>query len=387
MIIILEMGINKGERLFTPGPVEIPQRIREVLSRQIIHHRTPEFTESFMETRDLFKKLVDSPSDNFVFFSSSGTGAMESAILNFFKEGDEVIAIVGGKFGERWRDLAKTWGLKVIELEVEWGRSVDPEKVEKLINQNPGVKGVLVQMSESSTGAYHDVYAIAEITSQRDILLVVDAITALGVYNLKPQSAGIDVLVGGSQKAFMIPPGLSMVWFSDKAYSMGSFRGYYFNIKEELKKQKEGQTAFTPAIQLILALRESLRMLLEEGMERVEERYRTISKAMARSLSEGGIRIFPENPSISLTACLPPEGIPADEIRKRLLSMGIRVAGGQGPLKGKIFRISHMGVDPLDLSLLLSALEVALGDLGVNIQKGQMAGLFMEEVRSKPGIA
>jgi len=380
-------GFNR-ERLFTPGPVEIPERIREVLGRQIIHHRTPEFTEAFMETRGLFKKLIGSESENFVFFASSGTGAMEASVLNFFREGDKVLVVVGGKFGERWRDIAKTWGLEVVVEEVEWGKSVDPERIEDALKREPEIRGVLIQMSESSTGAYHDVFAVAEITRRRDVILVVDAITALGVYNIKAESSGIDVLVGGSQKAFMLPPGLSMLWFSERAMERSNFRGYYFNVGEELKKQREGQTAFTPAIQLILALRESLRMLLEEGMERVESRYRAVSEALSGALSLGGIRIFPENPSISLTACLPPEGISADDIRKGLLSFGIRVAGGQGPLKGKIFRISHMGVMPLEISLLLSSLEILLAKKGDHLQRGTLAGEYLrilnERLQSKP---
>ncbi|AAC07480.1 pyridoxal-phosphate-dependent aminotransferase family protein [Aquifex aeolicus] len=201
----------KGERVFTPGPVEIPDRIREVLGRQIIHHRTKEFTEAFLETRELFKRLVDCTSENFVFFASSGTGAMEASVQNFFNPGEKVLAVVGGKFGERWAELGRTWGLEVVELQVEWGKSVDPDQVEDILNKNPEIKGVLVQMSESSTGAYHDVKTLAKITKDRDTLLVVDAITALGVYNMKPHEWGLDVVVGGSQKAFMLPPGLSML--------------------------------------------------------------------------------------------------------------------------------------------------------------------------------
>lgn len=370
----------KGERIFTPGPVEIPDRIREVLGRQIIHHRTAEFTEAFLETRELFKQLVDCKEDNFVFFASSGTGAMEASILNFFEEGDKVIAIVGGKFGERWAELGKRWKLRVTELEVEWGKSVDPGAVEKLLKENPDTKGVLVQASESSTGAYHDVKALAQITKDTDAILVVDAITALGVYNMKPHEWGLDVVVGGSQKAFMLPPGLSMLWFSEKAKKRLTERAYYFNIREELKKQVEGQTAWTPAITLTLALRESLSMLLEEGMENVEKRYRNISEGMRKAMEAIGLEVFPENPSISLTAILPPEGLPADNIRKGMLRLGVRVAGGQGKLKGKIFRISHMGMDFLDMTVALSALELALVKLGYKIDIGKGIGEYIKRV-------
>lgn len=372
----------KGERVFTPGPVEIPDRIREVLGRQIIHHRTKEFTEAFLETRELFKRLVDCPSENFVFFASSGTGAMEAAVLNFFSEGDKVIAVVGGKFGERWSELGKTYGLNVIDLNVEWGKSVNPEDVERLLKEHPDCKGVLVQMSESSTGAYHDVKALAKITKERDTLLVVDAITALGVYNMKPHEWGIDVVVGGSQKAFMLPPGLSMLWFSEKAQEKLKPRSYYFNVKKEVEKQKEGQTAFTPAISLILALREALEMLLEVGMDEVERKYTKMSQGVREALKEVGCEIFPENPVISLTAALPPEGVNADELRKALLSMGIRLAGGQGKVKGKIFRISHMGMDYLDMVQALSAIELALNQLGKKVKYGSAVGKYLEIISS-----
>ena len=375
----------KGERIFTPGPVEIPDRVREVLGRQIIHHRTPEFREAFLETRELFKRLLDCEEENFVFFASSGTGAMEASVLNFFGEGEKVVAVVGGKFGERWAEIGRRYGLNVLELEVEWGRSVDPETVERLLKDNPDCRGVLVQASESSTGAYHDVRALARITRDRDVLLVVDAITALGVYNIKPHEWGLDVVVGGSQKAFMLPPGLSMLWFSDKAKERLRERSYYFNVKEELKKQKEGQTAFTPAISLILALREALRMLLEEGMDSVERRYRLISEGVRRAVEALGLRVFPENPSISLTAVLPPEDLDAEALRRRMLELGVRVAGGQGRLKGRIFRVSHMGMDVLDMPVVLSALELALRSAGHRFELGRGVGEYLEAVSAGDG--
>jgi aspartate aminotransferase-like enzyme len=375
------MGIFKGERIFTPGPVEVPERIREVLARQVIHHRTPEFREAFLETRDLFKRLVGSPSENFVFFTSSGTGAMEAAVLNFFKEGDKVVAVVGGKFGQRWSELARRWGLRVVDLNLEWGESVDPNRLEDLLRAHPDCRGVLLQMSESSTGAYHDVRAVARVTRDREVLLVVDAITALGVYNVDPEGWGLDVVVGGSQKAFMLPPGLSMLWFSERAKERLTGRSYYFNIPEELKKQVEGQTAWTPAISLVLGLRESLRILLGIGMSRVEEIYRTMAEGVREAAKVIGFSVFPREPTISLTALRPPEGLEADEVRRRLLGMGVRVAGGQGKLKGRILRISHMGHDPLDMVTVLSALEVAVSGLGLKVDLGSGVGVYMSKVR------
>ena len=365
------------ERLFTPGPVKLPERVRNVLSRQIIHHRTQEFTEEFLEVRNLFKRLVHSPSENFVFFASSGTGAMESAVLNFFKEGDRVVVISGGKFGERWVQLGRHWKLDVIEYKVDWGKSFDPNMLEDIIKKNDKVKGILYQISESSTGAYNDPKLIKEVVGDREIITVADAITALGVYDIDPIKEGIDVLVGGSQKALMLPPGLSMLWFSDRAEKNLTDRAFYFSIKKELPKQKEGQTAFTPAIMLILALKESLSMLLEKGMDRVESEYRKISYALTEAFKSCNLSIFPENPAISMTVIYHDK---ADIIRKKLLQKGIRVAGGQDRLKGKIFRISHMGVDLFDIGGLIFVLDSILAEEGIIKERGKLIKTFSERI-------
>ncbi len=356
----------RKERLFTPGPVQIPERVLKVLGEPIIHHRTPEFKEIFVYTRELFKRMVDSPSENFVYFASSGTGAMEAAVVNFFRPGDKVVVINAGKFGQRWGEIARTYGLEVVELSYEWGKSVDIDQLEETLNKNPDTKGVLFQISETSTGAYHDYKAIGRLCKERDCLAVADAITALGVYNIKPEEEGIDILIGGSQKALMLPPGLSVLWFSEKAQKQlnKELPKYYFDVAKEVKKQKEGTTAYTPAVSLILGLRESLEMLLEEGMQKVEERHRLMSLATRRAVEALGLKIFPENPAISVTAIYSPQ---AEAIRKEMLKLGIRTAGGQDHLKGKLFRISHMGyLDMLDHLSAIGALEMALSKLENN---------------------
>ena len=358
----------RQERIFTPGPVEIPERVREVLGRQIIHHRTEEFRRAFFEVRELFKKLLDNPSDNFVFFASSGTGAMEATILNFFKEGDKVLVINGGKFGERWLKLSNHWGLVPLEYKVEWGRSADPEEVRRLLKENPDCKAVLFQISETSTGAYHPAKEIGEVCKEFDVLSVADAITALGVYNIRPSYWNLDVIVGGSQKGFLLPPGLSVLWFSERAEKSLVDRAFYFSIKRELPKQKEGQTAWTPAISLILAMRESLELLLEEGMERVEKRHRAILEGTLKAIEVLNLQRFAQNPALSVSAI---KSERSEDIRKELLKLGVRVAGGQDELKGKIFRISHMGVDPKDGLMVVGLLEVVLKRLGFDISVGE----------------
>ena len=367
----------RKERLFTPGPVQIPDRVLKVLGEQIIHHRTPEFKEIFLYTRELFKRIVDSVSENFVYFASSGTGAMEAAVINFFQPGEKVVVINAGKFGERWGQIARTYGLEVVELKYEWGKSVDIDQLEDTLNKNPDAKGVLFQISETSTGAYHDYKAIGRICKDRDTLVVADAITALGVYNIKPEEEGIDILIGGSQKALMLPPGLSVLWFSERAAKrLGGVHKYYFDVAKEVKKQKDGTTAYTPAVSLIIGLRESLEMLLEEGMENVEKRHRLMSEATRKAVESLGFKVLPENPAISVTAVLSDE---AEALRKAMLKRGIRTAGGQDHLKGKLFRISHMGyLDTLDHLSAIGALELAMAEvygktdhLGVGIKTFQ----------------
>jgi aspartate aminotransferase-like enzyme len=371
----------RKERLFTPGPVQIPERVLKVLGESIIHHRTPEFKEIFLYTRELFKRLVDSPSENFVYFASSGTGAMEAAVVNFFSPGEKVVVINAGKFGERWVQIANTYGLKVVELKYRWGKSFDPQQLEETLNENPDAKGVLFQISETSTGAYHDYKTVGEICKDRDCLVVADAITALGVYNIKPDESGVDILIGGSQKALMLPPGLSTLWFSERAAQRlnKTIPKYYFDVAKEVKKQREGSTAYTPAVSLIIGLKESLEMLLEEGMEDVERRHRLMSEATRAAVEALGLKVFPENPAISVTAVYTEE---AEKIRKKLLQLGVRTAGGQDHLKGKLFRVSHMGyLDMLDHLGAIGALEMALAELtGDKKLLGKGVKAFQERV-------
>ncbi|ADC89512.1 aminotransferase class V [Thermocrinis albus DSM 14484] len=363
------------ERLFTPGPVELPDRVRTVLQQQIIHHRTEEFQQAFREVRDLFKRLLESPSDNFVFFASSGTGAMEASVLNFFSEGDKVLVVNGGKFGERWLLLAQHWGLSPIEYKVSWGEAADPEYVKDLLERHPDCRGVLIQISETSTGVYHPVKEIGQLCKERDVLLVADGITALGVYRINPDEWNIDVLVGGSQKALMLPPGLSMLWFSERAAERLRNRAFYFDIKRELSQQQKGQTAWTPAISLILALRESLSILLEEGMERVERRHAAVAEGTRRAAQVMGLELFAKRPAISVTALYHEK---AEEIRKSLLRYGVRTAGGQDHWKGKLIRISHMGVDPKDGLMLVGLLEVVLYKMGYSVRLGEATKVYSE---------
>ena len=332
--------------LFTPGPAEVPPRVLRALSEPIIHHRSPDFREIFYDVREKFKKLFFTKQD-VVVLASSGTGAMECAVANFFSKGDKVVVVNAGKFGERWGQICRAYGLEVHEIAVEWGNAVDPDDVRAALKKNEKVKGVFIQGCETSTGVEHPIKEIAKIVREEredDTLFVVDGITAVGVFEVRMDDWGIDVLLTGSQKALMVPPGLAMISASERALKFmekSDLPKYYFDFKKELESQKDGETAYTPSIALIRALRESLSMIVdEEGLENVFERHKRLASIL-RAMVEGmGLKIFARRPAPGLTT-IEVEG--AEELRKRMRELGAWVAGGQSKLKGKIIRIAHMG--------------------------------------------
>ena len=363
------------ERLFTPGPVPLPPQVIKALGQQIIHHRTPEFTQIFNDVRQKLQKLLKTERD-VIMFASSGTGAMEASVLNFFKKKDKVLVINAGKFGQRWKELGTTFELNVIDYQIEWGKTYSKEKIEEIVKENPDIKGIFVQQSETSTTTYHDVKFLGEISKKLDdCLLVVDGITSVGVYEVYPEEIGIDVLVTGSQKALMLPPGLAVLYFSEKAekrLATSDIPKYYFDVAKEAKKQKNGQTAYTPAINLIIALNESLNLILDEGLPQLAKRHEIMAEATREAVKELGLKLLSESPANSATGVYAPEGINADDLRKQLLKIGFRVAGGQDHLKGKIFRIAHMGYfDFNDVIQVIAGLELALVKVGYPVELGK----------------
>ena len=363
------------ERLFTPGPVPLPPQVIKALGQQIIHHRTPEFTKIFKEVRAKLQQLLKTDRD-VIIFTSSGTGSMEASILNFFSKGDKVLVINAGKFGQRWYELAKTFGLEPINYQIEWGKTYNKERIQEIIKDNKDLKGILVQHSETSTTTLHDVKYLGDIAKNlEDCLLVVDGITSVGVYEVYPEELGIDVLITGSQKALMLPPGLSVLYYSEKAekrLDKSDIPKYYFDVKKEAKKQAQGQTAYTTAINLIIALNESLSLILDEGLKNLSKRHEIMAKATREAVKSLGLKLLSENPSNSATGVYAPDGINADDLRKVLLKIGFRVAGGQDHLKGKIFRIAHMGYfDFMDVIQVIGGLELALNKIGYKVELGK----------------
>ncbi|WP_447974351.1 pyridoxal-phosphate-dependent aminotransferase family protein [Nitrospira sp. Kam-Ns4a] len=362
--------------LLAPGPTAVPPEVLLAMAQPMIHHRAPEFAQLFGEVREDLKWLFQTRNDVLI-LAASGTGAMEGAVSNFLSPGDKALVVNGGKFGERWGKLCKTFGAQVIELKVEWGYAVDPQQVADALKKDPGIKAVYVQASETSTGVAHDVRALAEVVRPlEDTILVVDAITALGVFDIQTDAWGLDVVITGSQKALMLPPGLAFVSVSEKAWRLAEKAknaAFYFNFKKERESQIKNQTAYTPAVSMILGLREVLRMLKAEGLAQVFGRQARLAQAMREGAKAAGLALFPKQaPSNALTAISAPEGVDGQAIYKNLrVQYGITAAGGQDHLKGKIFRISHMGyADTFDIITALAAIEMVLKGLGYPVTLG-----------------
>jgi aspartate aminotransferase-like enzyme len=356
-------------RLLAPGPTPVPDRVLKEMSRTIIHHRTDQFEGIFSECKKGLSWLLDSKTAPLV-LTSSGTGAFEASLQNFFAKGDVVLCITGGKFGDNWLKMSKGFGLNAIEIPVPWGEAVILDQVAEALDKYPQCKGVILVASETSTGVRHPYEEIADLVNHRsDCLFVVDAVTALGVWDIAPEREHIDILVAGSQKGLMLPPGLGLVWASDKAWfsqPRSNLPRFYFDLAKERKAQAQNQTGYTPAVSLIMGLREALAMMMEEGREPIFARHRRLASATRAAIEALGLRIFAKRPSEAITSVHTPVCLPADAIYQGLMNMAnFTIAGGQEQLAGKIFRIGHMGyVDEIDLIGVFGALEIVLRKLG-----------------------
>ena len=366
--------------LFSPGPTPVPPNVLREMSRPIIHHRTPEFEEILCQAIDDLKYVFQTQND-IVIFASSGTGGMEAAVSNFLSRGDRAVAVRGGKFGERWSEICESYGVDVENIDVEWGKAVDPQIIADILKNDNRIKAVFTPACETSTGVAYDIKTIAEtVKNYPDTLMVVDAITALGVYDIPTDKWGLDVVVTGSQKALMLPPGLAMVSVSKKAwefYEKSDLPKFYFDLKKERDSLKKKQSPYTPAVSMIMGLKEALSDIRKEGLEKVFERHERLARATRVAMEAIGLELFAkEHPSNSVTAVKVPEGVDGLSITKILSKdYGITIAGGQSQAKGKIFRISHMGyVDAFDILMVISAVEVVLKRLGYDVPLGKGVG-------------
>jgi aspartate aminotransferase-like enzyme len=363
--------------LFSPGPTMLPAEVLLKMAEPIMHHREPEFEKIFSEIREGLKYLFQTKNEVLI-FTSSGTGAMEGAVSNLLSRGDKALVVRGGKFGERWGEICKAYGIESIPIDVEWGRAVDPGEVQKALKSDPAIRAVYTQASETSTGVKHPIWEIAEIVKgYENTAIVVDAITGIGVFDLPMDQWGLDVLVSGSQKALMLPPGLSFVALSEKAWKFvekSNLPKFYFDFKRELKSAQKNQNAFTPAISLFVGLRESLRLIQKEGLEAVFRRHEKLAEATRAAVKALGLKLYaPDSPSNALTAVKVPEEISGGKLKNLFFErFGITVAGGQDQAKGKIIRIAHLGYyERLDMVMVISALEMLLKEMGYAFELGK----------------
>ena len=385
----------RKQRLFTPGPTPLHPAVLEAMARPIPHHRTDEFRAVFKECIVGLKSFLKTEDDVLV-LACSGTGGMEAALVNVLTPGDRMLALVAGNFGERWANLGKAYGMEVQVLKAGWGEAVAPDEVARALDADPSIKGVFVQLNESSTGAKHDIAAIAKITrGRKDTLLVVDAISGAGAMPLETAAWGVDVVVVGSQKSLALPPGLAFVSVSARAWerieSAKSPR-FYFDLRRERKNQVTGESAFTPAISNMIALRAALEFVKGQGgVDSLVKNAATLAACTRAAAGAVGMGLVaPKAYGDALTALYPPKGIDSGAIVKALkMDFASTVAGGQGDLKGKILRVAHLGYyDATDIFGLLATLEVVLHRLGHRFDLGQgMAAAEREYVqRATPRV-
>lgn len=362
-------------RLMTPGPTQVPEPARLAMAREVMHHRTPEFRAILADVLDGLRYVLQTRND-VVLLTASGTGAMEAAVVNLVPRGGKAIVLEAGVFARRWAQIARTFGIEVVLHEVAWGRAVEAADVARLLAEHPDTVAVFATLMESSTGVGHDVEAIGRAVRASQAVLVVDAISGAGAMACRGDDWSLDVLVGGSQKALMLPPGLSFLSISEKAWQQIDRvepQAFYFNLKFHRESLRTGpQTPWTPAVTLVVGLAENLKQIRAAGIESVWAECERLARATRAGVQAIGLELFAQRPAAGLTAVKVPPGIDAASLLSRLESrFGIKLAGGQDKLRGKIFRIGHFGaLDALDVLGTLAALELTLCDLGYRVELG-----------------
>jgi aspartate aminotransferase-like enzyme len=376
------MYIRK-QRLLTPGPTPLYPPALHAMMASDVHHRTEDFRKSYRSCLADLKEVMGTAND-VLMFCASGTGAMDATVSNLFSRGDKVIVCVAGKFGERWAEIAKAYGLDANVITVPYGQVVSPAQVRAALAAEPATKGVFLQASETSTGAAHDVRAIAEAVRNTGAVLVVDAITGLGTMPLDIDGWGLDVVIGGSQKAFMVPPGLAFLSISPKAWKFAETANlphFYFNFKKEKKSGDAGESSWTPSTALILALAEALKYVKQIGMARLVENAEMLASATRAAVAALGLELFSAAaPGSSVTAVKAPAGLDSGVIVKEFRNrFGAVIANGQGSMKGQIFRIAHLGYfDFADLFAVVAGLEIILNANGHRVKYGSGVAAVQE---------
>jgi aspartate aminotransferase-like enzyme len=363
--------MSEKRYLFTPGPTPVPPVVLAATAQPIVHHRGADFRALYERCLARLKEVFRTESD-VLLFTASGTGGMESAVANLIDPGDRVLAVSSGYFGERWSAIARAYGADVDELRYEWGET---PRVEDVAERGRGAKAVLLTHSETSTGVVADVQALTAAAHDAGALAVVDAVSSLGAVPLETDAWGIDVVISGSQKALMTPPGLALVSTSEAAWARrGSSPRFFFDWERTRDAQRKLDAAFTPAVSLVAGLDVALGLLLQTGLEGAFDRHARLGRACREGVKAMGLELFSpdEDRSAVVTAVQVPDGIDSDELVSLLRERhGITLAPGQGPLKGKVFRIGHIGwFDVFDITTALGGVELALAELGADIERG-----------------
>ncbi|MDI6839565.1 MAG: alanine--glyoxylate aminotransferase family protein [bacterium] len=377
----------RKEYLLTPGPTPVPDAVRQAESQPIIHHRTKEHMEIFGRVSENLKPIFKTKNPVLT-FAASGTGAMEGAVANTLSAGDKALAIRGGKFGERWFDICKAYGVNAIPIDVEWGDIAKPDVIKSHLDKDPNIKAVFATLCETSTATLYPIKEYGEIIkSKPNTIFVVDAISGLGACDIQVDNWGVDVCVAGSQKALMLPPGLAFASVSDKAWGFiekSTLPKFYFNFTKARKSLEKADTPYTPAVSLIVALDKSLELINKEGIDGLLQRHALLAEATRAGVTALGLKLISKYSANAVTGVYAPDGVDGAELKSLLWKRyGVNVAGGQNHLKGKIIRIAHLGyMGPFDIITAISAIEMSLNDLNypVEIGKGVKAA---EEVLRK----
>lgn len=364
----------KKQRLLTPGPTPLLPAALHAMMGSDIHHRTEDFRTLYKQVLADLKHVLGVANDVLVVVAS-GSGALEAATQNFFSPGDEVLVCSAGKFGERWEEIMKAWGVKAAVLKASYGDAVQPEAVKQALAHNPRIKGVFVQASETSTGTQHDVKAMGLAVRETGALFVVDAITGIGTMPLDIEGWGLDIVIGGSQKAFMIPPGLAFLTISPKAWAAAdtaTLPRFYFDLKKEKKNAVNGESAWTPNTALLLAFAEALKYIKSIGMDKLVENAQLLARATREAMQPLGLQLFSSAPGSSVTAVRPPAGMDSGVIVKEFRNrFNAIITNGQGSMKGQIFRLAHLGYfDFHDLFAIVAELEIILAANGHSVRFG-----------------
>ncbi|MGM0441314.1 MAG: pyridoxal-phosphate-dependent aminotransferase family protein [Elusimicrobiota bacterium] len=380
----------KKKRLFTPGPTEVPPKTLLDTAKPVIHHRKQDFKNLLKDATGKLKKVLGTDGEIFT-FASSGTGAMEAAVVNFTSPGDKALVIDAGKFGHRWKELCETFDVQTVDLNYSWGEAANPEDVGKILKKNEDIKVVFATLVETSSGTVHPVEEIASAVKKAGKSIVVDAVSGLGCDVLKTDKWNVDAVVSGSQKALMTPPGLGFVCVNSDSlelYRKNKRENYYWDFEKASKRLKNYQTPFTPAVNLIRGLNRSLEKLAKEGIENVWERHLILSRGCRAGVKALGLEILSGSPARGLTAVKLPgqDRINSNLIKHMAKNYGIIIAGGQAHMKGEIARIAHMGYyDKTDILNVLAVLGESLKTLGYSCDSaaGLQAASEIFESREK----